>query len=183
MANNDLTALCHNILKTAIDTDMHVMAVLPRRIGKTDLLVEIANEKAAAGQHLLILAPVKAIWEEVKGRMDPTDNVFFASTAEAIRAREFDCILVEEFASVREDALGLIFSAMGDTQKILFSSPKIYDHEEPPLAKKLWDIYPAVKFQAGSLYLEDGLDKVHEAKTYYTDDQYQTELEGNWVAK
>jgi hypothetical protein len=168
-----------NKAKSLILGGNDIFCCFPRRAGKTELVNEVL-EVLCVEKRIAVCISVLSL----QTHYTQSKNIIFFSpkSTDRLRGSDIDCMILDEFAYIKDDCLIeiLAYKEIFNCQFVAVTSPDFYYSEKASMAKKLWDAYPAVKFQmSGSL---SNYEDRESFKTMMTEEIYQTGIEGNWVA-
>ena len=155
-----------------------VFCCFPRMVGKTELVNEVLEALCVEKRIAVCISNLSLQTCYVQSK----NIVFFSpKSLDRLRGSDIDCMILDEFAYIKDDRLVeiLAYKEIFNCQLVAVTSPSFYYSEQVPMTKKLWDAYPAVKFQmSGSL---SNYKDREVCKVMMTEEDYQTEVEGNWV--
>jgi hypothetical protein len=168
------------ILGAIKNTPSDVMVCAARRVGKTHMACELIEWIVDQDKSVSVVT-FKASADEIRHRTGKKrhKNVRYITAPSSLRGDNSDYIIVEEAAHLRKDLLDdvatiLKFPFLIKPRVIMFFTPIPYRRADPPLIKKLWDETACMKFQIGGW--QPGAHKDD-----YTVEEWQTEVEGNWM--
>jgi len=159
----------------------NIMCCFPRRAGKTHLASILIN-CALVNKKIVHLAINKAYTEALKMQSkNNIESITFYGLNSLYNRSDIDCIIVEEPYKVKPENFNKAMSIINSLrcQVIFLFSPFVYNSTDPHPLKILWDTAPWFKYQI-SAGLLDNYDI--SIKELYNAVEFQTEIEGNWVA-
>lgn len=151
----------------------------PRRAGKTELTAILIDALLAANKKVAVYTDWAVMRDEIKRRMSVNKVLFFGSrSVDRLRGHKIDVLIGDEISRLDRATFALMRESCG--QFVFFMTPIPYDPFNVPFCKKLWDTYPAIKFQmTPSIFMPEIYEKANP--DYWHPEHYQTEVEGNWV--
>ena len=165
----------------------NVMCCFPRNAGKTHLIVELL-ERPLQDSNVLLLVSNRILGKEIIKRCNKKIEIGTYSDAGLVGFRgrtDIDCVIFEDPGpwtkpDVFNQAIDLVKAWR--CQVILAFTPFVYDAHNPHPLKVLWDTAPYYKYQMTPSGL-DWYEDILVDRDHYTNDDFQSEIEGNWVAR
>ena len=162
----------------------NIMLCAPKRSGKTELLVRLFSEvEVFLNKKVFYLSLQNAQRQELSRRLGYNIDGCTFKNFNCLYGKDIDCVVIEEPYKVDP----LLFNRAIDNvnsrarQVIFVFSPFEYDSKNPHPLKILWDTAPYFKYQisAGTL---DWYNDISKSRSSFCENDFQTEIEGNWVA-
>jgi len=161
----------------------NIMCCFPRRSGKTFLIERLLKE-VLYDKEVLLIEPVLSMADCYRGSFKNLDIYSPHMSLDRLRGKQYDYVVLEEPTFIKPQRfieLLPVVSEIAD-KKIFMFTPCVYEGKNPHPVKVIWDSVPYYKFQLTGSDLPH-YEEIVATKHTYSDEVWQTEVEGNWVAK
>ena len=161
-----------------------IMCCFPRRSGKTQLIVDMLNDPLQ-DDDVVVIVPSRIYGESLQERCRRKIQYKTYKQINSLKGRDnIDCVIFEEpslFIKPEDfdKAMNLVQALR--CQVIFVFTPFRDDPFNSHPLKRLWDTAPYYKYQLNPSGF-DWYEKALDNRDTWTETDFQTEVDGNWVA-